>query len=135
MAKNVKSFFDKDSQKPAMFGAMGGLGLYTGISFLAPSLLQGITASISSVFSGLLGASLGIFLGQMIPLVATVIIGALIAIGLSPAMEPETPSKKGLKAGKEFLRKSLAKVIPGGRDTVDAMEDIAEMGLEFAKSR
>ncbi|HBB53167.1 MAG TPA: hypothetical protein DCZ80_04645 [Legionellales bacterium] len=134
MAKNFKNFFDKDSQKPAMVGALSGFGLYSGISFLSPSLFQGIAASIATAVSGLLGASLGIFLGYMVPLVATVIIGAMIAVTMSPLFEPEPPTKKGLKAGKDFLLKSLSKVIPGGRDTVDAMEDMAEMGMGFVKS-
>jgi hypothetical protein len=135
MAIKFKGFFEeKKSTNPALVGGLVGVGIYSGVTFLAPAVFEAAALSIANSLSSILGSSLGLFIGYLIPFAAMVITSAMIAMGLHSAFTPEPASKKGLKAGQEFLRGAFAKFVPGGRDAVDKIEDIAGIGMDIAQA-
>ncbi len=131
MAKKIKSFFENNSQQPAIIGAVSGLGLYTGVMLFAPTVFQNAALAIGSALSGLFGASASLFIGYLIPLTAVVLASTFVTMGLYSMFAPEPPAQKGLKAGKEILRNAFSHFIPGGRDTVNTIEDVAHIGMDI----
>jgi hypothetical protein len=115
----AKMFFDKSSSnKPAMYGAAAGLGIYGTIFLIAPSVFHNLAIGIAQATSTVLGSTLGMTLGYILPLAAVLTTFAISAMLLMHAL-------------KAMLKNAASKYIPGGRGTVDALENMAEVGMAF----
>jgi uncharacterized membrane protein YdjX (TVP38/TMEM64 family) len=118
--KAAKKFENLDAYKPERIGVLCGLGIYGAVALIAPSIFVSFSMSTSALLAGFLGASLGMAIGFIIPLAAIVAATVVTALLIAYAI-------------KEAIKNAIAKHIPGGRDTVDAMENVAEAGMGFAK--
>lgn len=133
MAKKNRSFFENNSQQPAIIGSVSGLGLYTGIMLFAPAIFQNAAASIGNALSGLLGTSGSLFIGYLVPFALIVLASTFLTMGLYSMFAPEPPAQKSFKAGKEMLRNMFSQIIPGGRDAIDSIEDVAHIEMDIVK--
>ncbi|HBB53092.1 MAG TPA: hypothetical protein DCZ80_04250 [Legionellales bacterium] len=118
--KSAKKFEDLDAYKPKRIGILCGLGIYGAIALIAPSVFVSFSMSTSALLAGFLGASLSMAIGFIIPLAAIVAATVVTVLLIAYAI-------------KEAIKNAIAKHIPGGRYTIDAMENVAETGMGFAK--
>ena len=64
-------------------GATAGAAIYATTTFLTPATMGAITFAVSSFFASLVGAVAAVALGYALPILASVIVGALLAVAFN----------------------------------------------------
>jgi len=64
-------------------GATTGAAIYATTTFLTPATMGAITFAVSSFFASLIGAVAAVALGYALPILASMIVGALLAVAFN----------------------------------------------------
>jgi hypothetical protein len=124
----AKKFFDRGGKRYAGFGGLAGAGIY-GIELLvAPEAIFALMNHITAFLTPYLGTMLSSFIGTVLPALSLICGAAILAAGIFYVIKPD-PVVQAAKLGVNLIKHAAGGFIPGGKGTIDALEDIGAAAL------
>ncbi len=97
--------------------------MYSAAVLFAPELVIGIINGITSFLTPYLGAMLASAVGTVLPALSLICGLAVLAAGIFYMIKPD-PVVQAAKLGANFIKHAAGGFVPGGKQTIDALEEI-----------
>jgi hypothetical protein len=125
-----KKFFDRGGKKYAGYGGLAGAGIYSITLLVSPHLVFGLMNSITMALTPYLGLMLSSSIGLVLPAMTLICGAALLAAEIFYIIKPD-PVVQAAKLGVNLVKHAAGGFIPGGKGTIDALEDIGSAALQM----
>lgn len=119
----AKKFFDRPGKRYAGYAGLAGASIYAAAALFAPELVLGVINSMTTFLTPYLGAMLAGAVGTVLPALSLICGLAVLAAGIFYVIKPD-PVVQAAKLGANFIKHAAGGFVPGGKQTIDALEEI-----------